>query len=101
MTQNQHFILSKLNEKRFQKRIYSTREIITMTKLSGQPYLRSGAMKKVLSNHPDWSFQFGRSWMYNGKKSNEIKPVVKKPSFDKPYKSKEISIFWGLIKIKF
>lgn len=99
MKAHENFITSKLNQKKFKSRIYSTREISQIIGMEKHPANRDGSIKATLSNHPDWSFEYGRSWMYIGNKQN--KPIKSKPSQEKRApQRKEISILWGLIKIR-
>jgi len=99
MKTNQELINDKLNERKFKSRIYSTREISQIIGLKNHPANNNGSLKSTLSNHPDWSFECGRSWMYIGnKKTNKVKT---KPSIEhRNQQRRSISILWGLIKIR-
>jgi len=102
MKTHEEFITSKLNQKRFKTRIYSSREISQLIGMECHPANKSGSMKSTLTNHPDWLFQYGRSWLYVGNsQSKQIKQIKSKPLPEKRApQRKEISIFWGLIRIK-
>ena len=99
MEAHENFITSKLNQKKFKSRIYSTREISKIIGMEKHPANRNGCIKATLSNNPNWSFQYGRSWMYIGNK--QIKPIKSKPTQERRApQRKEISILWGLIRIR-
>jgi hypothetical protein len=99
MNAHEEFITSKLNQKRFKTRIYSSREISQLIGMECHPANKSGSMKATLTNHPDWLFQYGRSWLYIG--NSQTKPIKSNPLPEKRApQRKEISILWGLIRIK-
>lgn len=102
MNAHEEFITSKLNQKKFKTRIYSSREISQLIGMEKHPANRDGSIKATLTNHPDWLFQYGRSWLYVGNsQSKQTKPIKSKPSQEKRApQRKEISILWGLIRIK-
>ena len=100
---NIDFVIEKLNSKKFKKnRSYSSREISSIIGTTSNPIVQTGALKDALTIHPEWKNEYGRIWTYLGSQivSAVPSPLPKKETRKYQRRKREVSILWGLIKIR-
>lgn len=99
-----NYVTEKLNSKKFKKnKIYSSKEISAIIGTTNSRESRAGVLRDALDKHPEWIKQCSRWYIYAGPQQPDLFYQPKtKPKVQTSIRTKrrEISILWGLIKIK-